>query len=294
MDENTKKDIAIGVTGIVAAATTAGGGPVAAVAAAGVVALVSTAWSVIAGRDLQRSERLFVRMADADDSPDDFIAYVRERADAGDDEMLTKLRALIRADLESASPDAHVPIARLGHAYVRGKAVAWAARGWLRLLSEATGPELDVLRDVASAAARARAAIEEEAQQLKEQLRPFDLTLILGPAERAIPNVQDASPEYIHVRQQPRAKETRSKAVFSVHSSRIFMLMNQHGVATDRADLTEEPKPRTLGGREPPERPRTFGQLSQLSQSRGPRPVLYLFSESAAALLQAFGFHAKW
>src|SRR5207248_620628 len=85
VDENTKKDIAVGMTNVAAAAAAgAVSGPSMAAAMAGVVALVSTAWSAIAGRDKQRSDRLFERMAEADEDPEDFIAVVNEKLRAGD------------------------------------------------------------------------------------------------------------------------------------------------------------------------------------------------------------------
>jgi hypothetical protein len=119
------------------------------------VTLVSVTWNAIATRDVFRTQRLLRRMADEDTDPDAFVAMLDEKLRDNDEEILIKLRALIQADLEAVSPDVYEPIARLGHAYVRGKCEAWIARGWVRVFSESTSGEIEAFREIARALTRA-------------------------------------------------------------------------------------------------------------------------------------------
>lgn len=144
-------------------------------------------------------------MAEADEDPDDFLAAVSEKVRDGDDETLVKLRALVRADLESASPDASLPIAAIGRDYVRGECPSWAARGWVRLLSEVSSREIDALRTLAT---MTRMSIDAYGEYLRRQRENkiavpehdgAGVAVIMSPATFAVPGQQDAQPESLWV-----------------------------------------------------------------------------------------------
>jgi hypothetical protein len=281
-NKNTKKEVAAGAVSIATTtAATAIGTVGSAAMFAGIAALFGVLRSALAERDNEHAQKMFRRMADTDEDPEDFIALINERLRVGDDEMLVKLRALIRADLESASSDAMVPIARLGHAYVRGKAAAWAARAWVRLLSEATGPELDALQVLADGCVRVAAAVEARQRSQREAVAPFRATFVLGSPQAAVPTYSPARGESISISHPDFYPFNSGYAgVESEHSSRLFDLMLQHGVATDREDLVHHTRPRLS---------QTRDHEARFGEGIPPRPALSLAPASVDALIRAFG-----
>lgn len=278
MNDEVKKDAAVGIVTVgTTTLAAAAGGVVPATVLAGIAALFTVLWSSFKGRDERRATKLFERMAQADDNPEDFVAAIDERVQAQDEEMLTKLRALITADLASVSADAQVPIARLGHAYVRGKAVAWAARGWVRLLSEATGAELDVLHELAGMAQRFRDANMYEAREIGLPVGDVGVTLLLHTPP------DEAPPDQVESISVQASIAVEAPAVPCADASRMFALLLQHGVATDREDLVYSAR------RNEPRRRMSARPAFSRVESEPPQPALHLFPASADALALAFG-----
>lgn len=253
MDDGTDKDLVVGAAGVATAGAAAAvpGGSMA-MAMAAVVMLVGVAYTAFMGRDTRRSERLFRTMAEADEHPDDFVAHLNERLREGDDEMLTKLRALIRADLESASDAAYEPIARLGHAYVRGKAPGWAARGWVRIFAEITSTEIDTLKELAidlRKALEATAAVAELHQKLIDE-DAMDVVVFLGRGYSSAvatssqirsrtPTHLQAYPSRAHFGLEREGNDDSLRLLETPSATRLFDLFAVHALGSPRAPMVE-------------------------------------------------------
>lgn len=259
MDENMKKDVVVGAVGVGTAMATAGlgGGALATLGT-----LASVAWDRIAARNSRRAERLLQRMADEDTDPDAFVALLNERLRNNDEDVLAKLRALILADLESVSPDAYEPIARIGHAYVRGKCEAWIARGWIAVISESTSREIDAFREVAGAFKRAADVADHVETEFKVPIHNVAVVLFLlsptvahtrtpvdddgnpiGPTETLVP----ATGWALAVHPQPSSYGLGAgndiAPIATDEAPRLFDLLGAHGVASRSRLIVKDERP---------------------------------------------------
>ena len=273
MDKDTKKELTVGATnaGTAAVAAAASVGALSAAALAGLGTMVTLVYTYFLGRDQRRSENLFTRMAEADEDPEDFLAEIEQRLRDGDDEELAKLRALLRADLEAVSSEATRPIAAIGRDYVRGVCPAWAARGWVRLLSEASSHEIDTLRLLATATRASLAAGDLFQAQHQPELREVDswgVALVLSARVVGAADGDPARFESVQAFPTPGSLGVTSNepvaAVSNAYVPRLFDLLLQHGVASTRA-----PRAETLRG-------------------SPPKPAVEMPHASAAALVRAF------
>lgn len=259
MDENTKKDVVVGSAAVGTAIATGGLGG-GALATLGTVAAV--AWNRIAARNSRKAERLLQRMADEDTDPDAFVALLNERLRDDDEDVLAKLRALILADLESVSPDAYEPIARLGHAYVRGKCEAWIARGWVAAFSESTSREIDTFREVARAFKRAADVADHVETAFKVPSHDVAVVVFLvsptlaqtrtpvdddgnvvGPTELLSP----ASGWCLALHPQPSryglGAENDIAPIVTDDAPRLFDMLGAHGVASRSRLIVKDERP---------------------------------------------------
>jgi len=281
MDENSKKDIVVGAAGIGTAIAT--GGTLAG-ALATLVTLVSVAWNQIAIRDLSKSERLMRRMAEEDEDPDAFVAMLEEKLRDNDEEVLIKLRALIQADLASASPDVYEPIARLGHAYVRGKVESWIARGWVRVFSESSSREIDAFRELAPLFKKVADAADEVEERLRVPREVVGVVLLLCKPTTALTSSPIENPTDVttHSAARPWAlavfpqlndyglsRHRERLEVPTPDASRLFDLLVTHGIASTRADM--------------------FADRRNNAVAPDERSAIQLTRESARALAIAFG-----
>jgi hypothetical protein len=191
LDDTTKAKLANFVT----QAAVAGGaaamvaGPVEALVAAAAGGIASFAGVFIDGlaaRDTRLATELFENMVMADDEPVELVMLLAEQLHSEDEEMLIKLRAVMRADLEAASPAALPAIARVGREYIRGYVPSWVARGWLRVLSEASSDEIDALGELARASVDCLAAVADVHRELRIPGQ-LGVTVLLTTAVSEVP-----------------------------------------------------------------------------------------------------------
>jgi hypothetical protein len=146
------KDLVTGSasTGTAMVATAAASGSSAAVVLAGVLAFIPTIFGLgvdrIRSRSERRAQRLLEHMTEADPDPQGFVEGLRARLEADDPDLVSALRSLLAASVESVSDAAIEPMAMIGRAHIRGECPTWIARGWLRILAELTEVEIADLR----------------------------------------------------------------------------------------------------------------------------------------------------
>lgn len=227
MDEDdTAKDASVAVVAASAAALSLTGPAGAAVAAIG--GLVSIAWNKIGGRNQRKAESLFLKMAQADPDPSEFIQQLHRRLEADDEEVFVALRGLLNAALDAVSPASLEAIALVGREYLRARCSAAIARGWVKLISEVTTQELAALREVAAAAIVAREIdgdIRSRAPIFRPSGRPRGVALLLSDQRPGQPKTLNAIPALLGRGAKPAA---------AGHAERLFDLMLRHGVASDR------------------------------------------------------------
>lgn len=142
-----KKDLAEGALAV-GAAGLAIANPVAGVMAAAAPSLLK---AVFRRFEHRRAEKLFTRMVEADESPEEFGEHLRSKIAEEHDETMAALRLLVTASLEAVTAAAVEPIAMVGRQYLRGVCPSWIARGWVRVLMEFDERELGQLRDLVAA-----------------------------------------------------------------------------------------------------------------------------------------------
>lgn len=139
--DDTVKELVVGATGV--AATVMGIPGAIAVALA---SIVGVGFVRVKERDNRRARRLLEQMAEADESPEEFVEHLRERLEAEDEDTLTAFRALLIAAVEAITPNAIAPLGFIGRRYLRGECPAWIARGSLEVLQRVDSAELEALR----------------------------------------------------------------------------------------------------------------------------------------------------
>lgn len=147
---DSKKAVLEGAAAIGAAALALVSGPVGVVAAA-LPTLVSLGFDAIKASDQRRAARLIKGMLEADESPAEFAAQLDEKL-RRDEDAISAFRILVSSSIESVAIAAIEPIALIGRRYLRGECPGWVARGWLRILVDLTGNEIEQLRALVHAA----------------------------------------------------------------------------------------------------------------------------------------------
>lgn len=139
--DDTIKEIVVGATGVAVALTGLPG-----VLAVGLASLVGVGFARVKERDTRRAQRLLERIAEADESPEEFVEHLRKRLEAEDEDTLTAFRALLIAAVEAITPNAIAPLGFIGRRYLRGECPTWIARGALEVLQRVDSAELEALR----------------------------------------------------------------------------------------------------------------------------------------------------
>jgi hypothetical protein len=140
--DDSAKDAALALAGVVATALNA---PGALAAAAGGV--LGIAFERVGSRDTRRATKIVERLITSDESPADFAQYLRDRLLHDDDEVISAFRSLLTAALDAVSSAALEAMAQLARRHLRGLVPAWLARGGLRAFAETTDAELSALRE---------------------------------------------------------------------------------------------------------------------------------------------------
>ncbi len=247
LDDSTKAKLANFLTqaAVAGSATALVAGTVEAFVAAvagGGAALAGFFIDKVAARDTRLAGELIENMIMADDEPVELVVLLAEKLHDGDEEMLIKLRAVMRADLEAASPAALPPIARIGREYIRGCLPSWVARGWLRVLSEASTGEIDALRELARLSVDSLAAGADVYRELR--VGQLGVTVLLTKPVSEVPGHHAASPANLQVWPQwsnfglRQGRPDREIApLVTSDAPRVFELLTEHGIASNRPDL---------------------------------------------------------
>jgi len=139
--DDTIKELVVGATGVAAAVTGIPGALAVALAS-----IVGIGFVRVKERDNRRARRLLERMAEADESPEEFVEHLRERLEAEDEDTLTAFRALLIAAVEAITPNAIAPLGFIGRRYLRGECPTWIARGIVEVLQRVDSAEIEALR----------------------------------------------------------------------------------------------------------------------------------------------------
>lgn len=281
LDDSTKAKLANLLTqaAVAGSATAMVAGPVEAFVASvagGGAALAGFFIDKVAARDTRLAAELIENMIMADDEPVELVVLLAEKLHDGDEEMLIKVRAVMRADLEAASPAALPPIARIGREYIRGCLPSWVARGWLRVLSEASTREIDALRELARISVDCLAAGADVYREL--HVGQLGVTVLLTAPVSEVPGHRPASqaclqvwPQWSNFGLRAGRPDREIAPLVTSDAPRVFDLMTQHGVASNRSDLVAQ---------------------VQVQDPNETRPATRMTDEAARALVSALGIVA--
>jgi len=176
------KDAAIALAGTAAVAL---GAPAVIAAAAGGVLGVGI--ERVMNRDTRRAQRLFERLLEGDESPEEFAQHLRDRLLADDEAVISAFRSLLAASLDAVSESALESMAVLARRHFREPHIpVWLARGGLRVMAECTAQELAGLRQFVQALAEApsnmrRIGVFVHDDQLEVIRSPESTPRLIGP-----------------------------------------------------------------------------------------------------------------